>query len=315
MSVVEGVRERKAVEESNGPAKGVDKSSRRRKGPVFLPSEHDDLPPGVAFLTLAASSSNAPITALDFSEPYGTLVSAVAEEGDEDPSPRVWDMLEIEEIGRLRGHRGAVRALQVEDHVCLTGGEDGALRVWDLRRVGEQDGELINLADIREEPDDGSTTSSIRNGTTNGSVMSGTDGPCARVLEGHSKAISALYFEENCLVSGASDKTLRQWDLTTGQCVMTMDILWAISHPSGSSLSASTSGFLPGATSVIGNFAVPMPPRADGSWDMYQDFIGAVQFWGYGLVSGSGDGAVRMWDSAFFPSIPFFPLPLYLIPL
>ncbi|KAL5534843.1 hypothetical protein ACEPAG_1308 [Sanghuangporus baumii] len=292
---LEGVRERKAIEEPNGQAKHVDQSSRRRKGPVFLPSEHDDLPPGVAFLTLPVSSQNAPIAALDFSEPYGTLVSA-ASESDDDPSPRVWDMLEIEEIGRLQGHRGPVRALQVEDHVCLTGGEDGALRVWDLRRVGDQDGELINLADIREEQDDDSATSSIRNGTGNGSIVSGTDGPCARVLEGHSKAISALYFEENCLVSGASDKTLRQWDLTTGQCVMTMDILWAISHPSGASMSASTSGLLPGAASVIGNFAVPMPPRSDGSWDMYQDFIGAVQFWGYGLVSGSGDGVVRMWD-------------------
>lgn len=29
---------------------------------------------------------------------------------------------------------------------------------------------------------------------------------------------------------------------------------------------------------------------------MYQDFVGAAQFWGYALVSGSGDGAVRMWD-------------------
>lgn len=45
-----------------------------------------------------------------------------------------------------------------------------------------------------------------------------------------------------------------------------------------------------------------MPPYADGTHDTYEDFVGGVQFWGYGLVSGSGDGAVRMWDSKFLNS-------------
>ncbi len=75
---------------------------------------------------------------------------------------------------------------------------------------------------------------------------------------------------------------------------MTMDILWAISHPP---TAGPGSGLFPGAAAAIGNFAVPTPPYADGTWEMYQDFVGAVQFWGYALVSGSGDGAVRMWDS------------------
>lgn len=30
---------------------------------------------------------------------------------------------------------------------------------------------------------------------------------------------------------------------------------------------------------------------------MYEDFVGSLQFWGFALVSGSGDSAVRMWDS------------------
>jgi division protein 1 len=77
-----------------------------------------------------------------------------------------------------------------------------------------------------------------------------------------------------------------------------MDILWAISHQT----TAVPGGAIPpnmfsGAAAAAGTFAVPTPPYADGSWEMYQDFVGGVQFWGYGLVSGSGDGAVRMWDS------------------
>ncbi|KAF9478726.1 WD40 repeat-like protein [Pholiota conissans] len=294
---LEGVKERMRFErESNKastPASTVQNlhlppSSRRRKGPAFLPSEHDELPPGVAFMTL--DSHTTPITALDFSEPYGTLVSA----SQEDAQPRVWDLLTGEEIGRLRGHLGAVHCLQVEDHVCLTGGADGNIRLWDLRRVEDDDGwgegEMVSLSDVAEESEDMELTTG--SGIRSSNVASQQkDGPCARLLEGHTKAVTALYFEDECLVTGASDKTLRQWDLTTGQCVMTMDILWAISHPANGNIASSMAG-----QSFPGSFSVQTPPYADGTREVYEDFVGGVQFWGYGLVSGSGDGAVRMWD-------------------
>lgn len=52
---MEGVKERLEFEET--PRRSVPlvnahapQSSRRRKGPAFLPSEHDELPPGVAFM-------------------------------------------------------------------------------------------------------------------------------------------------------------------------------------------------------------------------------------------------------------------------
>jgi division protein 1 len=80
---------------------------------------------------------------------------------------------------------------------------------------------------------------------------------------------------------------------------MTMDILWAISHPSTNTPGSSSSNYLFSNAAAASTFSVPTPPAADGSWDMYTDFVGGVQFWGYGLVSGSGDGAVRMWDSKF----------------
>ncbi|PPQ98879.1 hypothetical protein CVT24_003510, partial [Panaeolus cyanescens] len=298
---LEGIKERLRFEESSSQLSNtavknlhLPSSSRRRKGPAFLPSEHDELPPGVAFISL--DSHTTPITALDFSEPYGTLVSA----SQDDAQPRVWDLLSGEEIGRLRGHVGAVRCLQVEDSICLTGGVDGNVRMWDLRKVDEDDGwgdgEMVTLSDVAEEEEEeggdaqesASMPSAIRNSEEKSEDKSNA---CVRLLEGHTQAVTALYFEDECLVTGASDKTLRQWDLTTGQCVMTMDILWAISHPSnGAAANPMGSQIFPGSFSVL------TPPYADGTRETYEDFVGGVQFWGYGLVSGSGDGAVRMWD-------------------
>lgn len=98
---MQGISERSEFESSRtqGPNVEVIKSSRRRKGPAFLPSEHDDLPREMAFMTLASHS--APINALDFSEPYGLLVTA-----SQDESTRLWDLSSGEEIAFLRGHTG-----------------------------------------------------------------------------------------------------------------------------------------------------------------------------------------------------------------
>ena len=69
-----------------------------------------------------------------------------------------------------------------------------------------------------------------------------------------------------------------------------MDILWAISHPHTANLGSSMiNPLFPVAVAADGHFAVPMLAYADGSRDLYEDFVGGVQFWGYGLVSG-GDG-------------------------
>lgn len=148
---------------------------------------------------------------MDFSEPYGTLVTA----SQEDAQPRVWDLLSGEEIGRLRGHVGTVKALQVEAHLCATGATDGAVRLWDLRRVdGDAETSEWDLSDVLEEAEedvDGTGTGDSvvverpptgLNGTRSKSRAPKEDkpGPCVRVLEGHSKAVTALYFENDTLV-------------------------------------------------------------------------------------------------------------------
>ena len=129
------------------------------------------------------------------------LVSAA----QEDPQPRVWDLLSGQEIGRLRGHLGTVKCLQVEDHVCLTGSDDSTVRLWDLRRVEDDDDvEIITYSDTTgSDGGDGEMVErpgGIRNGSVGDSEV-GRETAFVRALEGHSKAVTSMYFEDECLVS------------------------------------------------------------------------------------------------------------------
>jgi len=331
-----------------GSHRNVTPSSRRRRGPLFLPGEHDELPSNVAFMTLAGHT--APIISLDFSEPYGLLVSSAAES---DSSTRVWDLSNGLEVGRLR-HDATVKSLQVEDELCITGGTDAKIKLWDLKKVEDWETRLSMIANgewtpqgrgvpahhlkTLDEESGGASMDSVRQGEESSKLdpVRDENDPQLKTLEGHSKEVTAVYFDDTCLVSGASDKTLRQWDLNTGQCILTMDLLWAISNPTASqalgvsdtpdsppsppngfphsplnspspatrrrpplsSRMSSTTAAATNLTSWSGTFSYPTAPLSDGSWELYTDFVGssALQFWGYALASGSADGAVRMWD-------------------
>lgn len=352
------------------------------------------------------------ITSLDFDEPYGNLVTSTSAP---DSRVRVYDLRDGEELATLsHGHKEGtyVKSVLVEGTLCMTGGQDGKISLWDLPTAIEEGQRLqdeqntksnyvgassnASVAKERALDDDvffSASSANRGNGRPEGSyndekddllpdldtlktrtAVTTTPSPGhIRALEGHSKDVTCLSYEDTSLVSGSSDKTLRLWDLNTGQCVVTMDILWAISNPlpvesegsdeapsrpeaprtpsssagqtpSISSLSptgsvyendypwhSTSSSYLtpnrkrsslsglrrlssqsynltslanasPTTPTGMANpsFVQPTPTFSDGSWEMYQDFVGGLQLWSYALASGSADGCVRMWDSEFF---------------
>lgn len=180
----------------------------------------------------------APITALDFSSPYGILVSA-----SQDESVRLWDLKNGDEIGFLRGHNGErlqvfssqrvradvlsrpsgfVKALQVESNICVTGGNDGQIKIWDLD-LAEAPVLPTPLASPTYIP---ASNETLVNGRENEGMMRESpgigeknEGPCVKTILGHTKAVTALYFDGESLV--------RRWFTVIGRIA---DELVAVDH-------------------------------------------------------------------------------------
>ncbi|CAG8782795.1 14403_t:CDS:2, partial [Acaulospora morrowiae] len=196
------------------------------------------------------------IICLDFDKPYGTLVTASL-----DNTLRLWDLSSYRGLGILEGHEGIVNCLQLKGHHLVTGSRDRTIRQWDISKLALPNDSVTNLAEIN-----------FKSGSTSEHSFNGENCWLA-TLEGHSGSITCLHYDNSFLVSGSSDKTMKQWDMETGQCILTMDILWAMSNSKAERRQA---GFLPDSYAFDQG-----------------DFIGALQFRDIGLASGTEDGAIR----------------------
>jgi WD40 repeat protein len=209
------------------------------------------------------------VTALALAPGGERLVS-----GGADGSVRVWETLSGREIAVLRGHRGEVSAVRwLDGSRIVSAGRDGSLRVWDGERGealatwaegGEADPPILALAVA---PDGRLAASATPQGI---SIWDAKSGERVRSLEGHAGglgddlgrrraawAVAALVFlPDGTLASGGDDRTLRLWDVGSGE-----------------------------ARKVIRETVQPRPitalaASADGRW----------------LLAGDDSNGVRLWD-------------------
>lgn len=232
-------------------------------GKRSMPILHEHFEPGSPITEIPAH--NDAITCIDFDYPYGTMVSAAL-----DDTVRVWDLNAGRCTGFLEGHHASVRCMQVEDNIVATGSMDASVKLWDLSRARS----IPRENRVNRHKEDGTNDANHEDPPSRSSNM---EDCFVFSLEAHVDEVTALHFQNNTLISGSSDKTLRQWDLEKGRCVQTLDVLWAAAQASG----------LAGDSPWKPTGRIP---------DTSADFVGAIQCFDAALACGTADGLVRLWD-------------------
>jgi mitochondrial division protein 1 len=96
------------------------------------------------------------------------------------------------------------------------------------------------------------------------------------------------------LVSGSADKTIRVWDLNSGKCVQTIDVLTVIAQSTNPQLSNWGVGRRAGTDWRSASFN--MNTRGKSNNVAEANFIGGLQCFENALATGTSDGIIRLWD-------------------
>lgn len=193
-----------------------------------------------------------------------------------------------------------MRCLQIEDSIVATGSTDATIRIWDLTRSDiysspTQPASSVISSLIHTNPDsdsdDATDGSHVSRPCTPQQYASVTD-CCVDVFDSHVGEITALHFMGGTLVSGSVDKTIRVWDLNSGKCVQTIDVLTVIAQSTSPQLVSWGTGRRAGTDWRNATFNASVNGRNPGE----ASFIGGLQCFENALATGTSDGIIRLWD-------------------
>lgn len=196
----------------------------------------------------------------------------------------------------LEGHQRAVNSLAVRDTKILSGGADGAVCLW-LTRVLEMEAVTAQHDAMRSNLS--LTAAQKRRKLALGDASIKRRMPLQK-LEAHKQPVEAVLFDQDSTVaySVSQDHSIKTWDLETLRAVSSastgFSLLSAVSLPEAHLL----------ACGSLARHILLHDPRAGGA-SVVRQLVGHTGFvvllakepgLEYGLVSGSHDGTVRVWD-------------------
>ncbi|ORY83306.1 WD40-repeat-containing domain protein [Protomyces lactucae-debilis] len=160
--------------------------------------------------------------------------------GSEDSNINIFDARTGALRVSLQGHEGGVWALQYMGDILVSGSTDRTVRVWDIptgRCLQTYDGHTstVRCLLLTAMPESKHGEQMIITGSRDSSLKmwklpkaedppwqdaSPTSNPYwMRTLEGHSQAVRAIAAEDDVLVSGSYDCSVRVWKVSTGVCL------------------------------------------------------------------------------------------------